>query len=205
MAALIWGLAGLALTPLVLRAIEALPAKGQTSDAQPPRSRRRTVLVACALAIPFAWVAWRHGATAVTLALSVYSVIFVIIAGIDIDHHLILNRVLAPAALFALGASFILPAFTPALALFGAAVGLVVMLIPALVMPGGLGFGDVKLAGFLGLATGFPAVLTALTAGILAGGVVTAALLLTHRIGRRDYIPYGPFLLAGAAFVLLQW
>lgn len=153
----------------------------------------------------FAWAAWRHGASPLAAALSIYALLFIVIAGIDIDRHLILNCVLAPAALLALVFSFVLPGMTPLLALAGAVAGFIMLLVPALIMRGGLGMGDVKLAGFLGLAVGFPAVLSALAGGIILGGVVTALLLLTRRIGRRQFLPYGPFLLAGAALVLLRW
>lgn len=183
----------------------ALPLIGAADATPAAGSRRRTIAVAALLFCSFAWAVWRHGASLVAVAVSAYALIFVIIAAIDIDHHLILNRVLAPAALLALALSAVLPGMTPLLAVAGAVAGFVLMLIPALLMRGGLGAGDVKLAGWLGLVTGFPDVLTALAAGIIIGGVTTLLLLLARRIGRRQFLPYGPFLLMGAALVLLQW
>jgi leader peptidase (prepilin peptidase)/N-methyltransferase len=130
--------------------------------------------------------------------------IFAIIASIDIDHHLILNRVVFPAAAFALLVAPTMPEMTLLKALLGAIAGFLLLLLPALIMPGGLGVGDVKLAAFIGMITGFPAVLMSLAVGIILGGVATFVLLATRRISRRDYIPYGPFLLAGALFTLLR-
>jgi len=66
-----------------------------------------------------------------------------------------------------------------------------------------LGGGDVKLAAFIGLITGFPLVIEALVLGTLIGGVVSLVLLITRVRGRRDAIPYGPFLIAGAVITLL--
>ena len=72
-----------------------------------------------------------------------------------------------------------------------------------LAYPQGMGGGDVKLAGLLGLLLGYPGVLIALWISIVAGGSVGAALLLTKKKGRKDAIPFGPFLSFGAVVVLL--
>ncbi len=197
-----WAAVGAALTPLVHRAIAHLSV-GLEQVTQRATLRRR--LIAIVLATLFGWFAWQHGLTWRTIVYSIYTVIFVIVTSIDIDHHLILNRVLAPAALFALLVAPTMPDMTLSRALIGAAAGFAVLLLPALIMPGGMGAGDVKLAAFLGMATGFPAVLTTLATGIVLGGVATLVLLTTRRIGRRDYIPYGPFLVAGAMLVLMRW
>lgn len=71
----------------------------------------------------------------------------------------------------------------------------------------GLGFGDVRLAGLLGLYLGWfgpAAVLTGLTVGALIGGVTGALLLAARRVGRHRMLPYGPFLVLGAWFALLR-
>lgn len=70
----------------------------------------------------------------------------------------------------------------------------------------GMGFGDVKLAPALGLllgAVGWGASLTGLLTGFLIGAAVGAVLVLRGRAERRAPIPYGPFMLAGAATGLL--
>jgi len=69
-----------------------------------------------------------------------------------------------------------------------------------------LGFGDVILGGVLGLFVGWPGIVLALIAGILIGGVgVILYLIVRLALGRYrsfDFVPYGPFLLAGAFFAL---
>ena len=77
----------------------------------------------------------------------------------------------------------------------------------ALVYPAGMGFGDVKLAGILGLYLGWlgwAEVVTGGFLGFLFGGVVGGALVLVRRAGRKSMLPFGPFMLAGA-FVAILW
>jgi leader peptidase (prepilin peptidase) / N-methyltransferase len=67
--------------------------------------------------------------------------------------------------------------------------------------PGGMGFGDVKLAGLLGLHLGWlgwSAVWVGTFVGFLLGGVVAVGLLVTRRAGRRTAIAFGPAMLGGA-------
>jgi leader peptidase (prepilin peptidase)/N-methyltransferase len=78
-------------------------------------------------------------------------------------------------------------------------------LLVALLPRGGLGLGDVKLAGVLGLILGFagwPAVLVGVLAPHLINGPIAVVLLLTGRAGRRRPLPFGPALLAGAVLAL---
>ncbi|MSQ17800.1 MAG: hypothetical protein EXR54_09665 [Dehalococcoidia bacterium] len=85
----------------------------------------------------------------------------------------------------------------------GAGLGFAVMLVVYGVSRGGLGAGDVKLAAFLGGILGFPTIIAGLLIGFMAGGLVGLPLLLLRLKGRRDTIPYGPSLVAGAAVALL--
>ena len=72
----------------------------------------------------------------------------------------------------------------------------------ALLRRSGLGFGDVKLAGFLGVFLGWlgwPQVLVGTVAAFALGGMWAAVLLLSRRSGRGDSYPYGPWMVLGAA------
>ncbi|WP_147793626.1 A24 family peptidase [Cellulomonas sp. Y8] len=74
-------------------------------------------------------------------------------------------------------------------------------LVIFLVYPAGMGLGDVKLAGVLGLYLGWigwSAVLVGWFAGFLLGGLFAVVLLARRRAGRKSAIPFGPFLIAGA-------
>ena len=75
-----------------------------------------------------------------------------------------------------------------------------------LIAPRGMGLGDVKLSGVLGLATGWfgwGELVVGLFAGFLLGGGWGVALLATGRAGRRSALPFGPFMLAGALLAVL--
>ena len=63
---------------------------------------------------------------------------------------------------------------------------------------GAFGLGDVKLLIGVGLMSGLVRAFSGLIAGLLAAGLVLALLLAARRIGRRTYIPFGPFLIFGA-------
>jgi leader peptidase (prepilin peptidase) / N-methyltransferase len=63
---------------------------------------------------------------------------------------------------------------------------------------GAFGLGDVKLLVSVGLLSGLARTFTGLLSGLLAAGLVLAVLLATRRIGRRTFVPFGPFLIFGA-------
>ncbi len=67
-----------------------------------------------------------------------------------------------------------------------------------------MGWGDVKLAALIGLATGFPLVLVALVIGAIIGGLVAVALLIAKKRGRKEAIPFAPFL-SLATLITLLW
>ena len=74
------------------------------------------------------------------------------------------------------------------------------------IYPAGMGFGDVKLAGVLGLYLawlGWAELVTGAFLGFLYGGVLGLALMLVRRAGRRSKIPFGPFMLLGALTAIL--
>lgn len=138
----------------------------------------------------------------------VYFAVFTLILITDIERRVILNVVTYPAILIAIGASFVTPGITWQSALIGGAIAFAFFLLAALVGnalfgSGALGGGDIKLATFVGLITGFPLVIEAVTLAILIGAVVSLVLLVTRVRRLRDHIPYGPFLIAGAVITLL--
>ncbi len=67
-----------------------------------------------------------------------------------------------------------------------------------------MGMGDVKLEAALGALLGFPAIVSAMFLGVIAGGLAAIVLLLMKRVGRKDPIAYGPWLALGAWIVLVQ-
>jgi len=86
-------------------------------------------------------------------------------------------------------------------ALVGGGAMFVVYFVLVLIYPGGMGFGDVKLAGVLGLylaGAGWSALIVGWFAAFVLGGVFAVALLAVRRAGRKTRVPFGPWMLAGA-------
>jgi leader peptidase (prepilin peptidase)/N-methyltransferase len=87
--------------------------------------------------------------------------------------------------------------------LVGGAFGFAIFAAVALVRPGELGGGDVKLATWIGFVFGFPNALWALMVGVFAGGAIAVVLLASHRGDSKSEMPYAPFLCLGALVALL--
>jgi leader peptidase (prepilin peptidase)/N-methyltransferase len=68
---------------------------------------------------------------------------------------------------------------------------------------GAFGLGDVKLLIGVGLMVGAERALGGVLVGLVVSGVVLLVLLATRRVGRRTYVPFGPFLILGALWAVL--
>jgi leader peptidase (prepilin peptidase)/N-methyltransferase len=66
-----------------------------------------------------------------------------------------------------------------------------------------MGEGDIKMAGLIGLAVGYPLVFISILLSIILGGVVAMILILFKLKGRKQSIAFGPFLAIGAMATLL--
>lgn len=91
-------------------------------------------------------------------------------------------------------------------ALLGGVVLFLLYFVLALVNPAGMGMGDVKLAGVLGMGLawfGWGVLLVGAMLAFLLGALVGIALLVTRRAGRQTKIPFGPFMVAGALLAVL--
>lgn len=135
----------------------------------------------------------------------------VVLSVIDIRTHKLPNKYVLPAypvaAVLLLGAA--LAAGMPHVvisAVGGAlAAGTLYWLLWAL-YPAGMGFGDVKLAGVLGMFLGFLSwqhVLLGLGAGFVVGGLWGVAVIVSRRGTAKSAIPFGPSMLAGALAAML--
>ncbi|GGE81907.1 prepilin peptidase [Mycetocola zhadangensis] len=130
----------------------------------------------------------------------------VALALIDLDTHKLPNAIVLPSYVVGgvlLAVAGVLSGDTEALVRAG--VGMAVMwlayFLMAMLYPGGMGFGDVKLAGVLGLYLGFigwGALAVGAFAAFLFGGIYAIALVLLKKAGRKSGIPFGPWMLAGA-------
>ncbi len=133
----------------------------------------------------------------------IYGSLLIAIFVIDLDHQLILNKMVYPACVFALATVPLRDELGFVDSVTGCAVGFFLLLAIVLVSRGGMGLGDVKMAGLMGLALGFPIIFVGLLVGILTGGFVAIILLIMRRKGRKQAIPFGPFLAIGAMTALI--
>jgi leader peptidase (prepilin peptidase) / N-methyltransferase len=135
----------------------------------------------------------------VGISLAIVLILMIVPAAlIDLEHRIIPNRITALGAILALVIGTALdPGGEPERLIAAAAAG-GFLLVAALAYPGGMGMGDVKLAGMMGLFLGSavaPAILVALLTGVLLGIVVIAR--KGAQAGRKTAVPFGPFLALG--------
>jgi leader peptidase (prepilin peptidase) / N-methyltransferase len=171
----------------------------------------RPMVLALTSAVVLGAFAARIGPDVVLAAYAVLGLSLVAMSAIDLEHQIIPNRLVYPTL------AVMVPLFVVASAVddrwgslaraaIGGAAAFVAFLAVHLAVPRGMGFGDVRLAGVVGFATGwlglghtFVAFLAAFVLGALVGLVAMAA----SGAGRKTRIPFGPFLAAGAVVAIL--
>ena len=163
----------------------------------------RVLIVEVLTAAALGYIGYRFGLSREAIVVSLYVMVLVLVAFLDLEQGIIPNGVVLPAMLAAVGLSALLPDVGPVRALIGGAVAFGTMLAVYLAARGGMGGGDVKLAAFVGLATGFPLVVQALMIAAMSGGLIAIVLLGLKKKRRGDTVPFGPMLAFGAAVSLL--
>ena len=119
-------------------------------------------------------------------------------AVIDLERRIIPNRITGPAALVALVVGLALDPGGELARVLSALIAGGFLLIASLIRPGGMGMGDVKLTGMMGLFLG-RSVAVALFAALIAS-VLTGVALATRRgmyAARKTALPFGPYLAFG--------
>jgi leader peptidase (prepilin peptidase)/N-methyltransferase len=177
------------------------PQREHPGDSNQSR-RLRTPLMAVATSALFAAASLRAANLTQFLLMCLFGLALLLLTATDFERHLLPNRIMYPCLVAALLLSWAWPHRAPLSGLAGGAMGAVVMLAIFLVLPG-FGFGDVKLAGLIGLILGFPGVFSGLLVGMLLGGCGAAWLLLSKRAGLRTAMAYGPYLAGGAILEML--
>lgn len=127
----------------------------------------------------------------------------VAITGIDLDHQIIPDVITLPGVVVGAVANVAVRPENWPDTLLGIVVGGGLFLIIILASGGGMGGGDMKLGAMMGAFLGWKLVLLAILLGVFAGGAVAIGLLSTGRKGRKDPVPFGPFLALGAVVSLL--
>lgn len=175
--------------------------------------RRRRILMGAATAALFGVLGWRPGADPVLPALLYLAAVGVLLGFIDVEVKRLPDRFTLPsyglaAALLAVAAPF--TGDGPQRfghALIGMAALFALYFAQALIVPSGIGMGDVKLSGVLGLYLGWfgrDAWVLGLLATYLLGGLAAAGIMIVRRT-RKGEFPFGPCMLAGALVSVLAF
>lgn len=159
----------------------------------------------------FGVITWKFlppggGSAFLLIAFLYLAAVSVALALIDLETEVLPNSILLPSYFMGallLGAAAIAGGNYGAMLRAGiSAVALwLLYLALAFAYPGGMGFGDVKLAGLLGLFLGYlgwDVLVTGAFAAFVLGGIFSLALLISRRANRKSGIAFGPWMLAGA-------
>lgn len=143
---------------------------------------------------------------AFALPLLYFVTMSIALALIDLDTHTLPNKIVLPSYAIVAGLLVIASALEADWArLLTAGLGMIILFgfyfLLAMISPRGMGFGDVKLAGVIGMLLGWlgwaPLAVGGFSAFLL-GGLFSILLIATKRVGRKGGIPFGPWMLAGA-------
>ena len=209
--AVVSGLLGLAAGAVLSAAAARFPWEAGRAAGTPPTGPTvpAPFVVAGTVAL-FVLTALRLGLSWELPAFLVLAGVAVLLAVIDLRHHLLPNRVVLPS--IAIGAALLTVAASgtgdwPALlrGVAAAASLFVVFFVLVLISPRSIGMGDAKLAALLGLYLGWlgwEIVLLGISAGFVVQAALAVLLLVTRRIGLKGELPFGPAMLIGAALVI---
>jgi len=188
-----------------------LALRGRCADCQAPISPRYP-LVEAATGLVFVAFAARLYSLDLLPALPAYlyfAAVGIALAMIDFDCHRLPNAIVLPSYPVVLvlltGASAARHSYSDLLrAVLAAAVLFSFYFLIALIYPAGMGFGDVKLSGLLGLLLGFlswPALAIGGFTGFLLGSIA-GVIVLARGGNRKTALPFGPFMIAGTAVAI---
>ena len=206
-AATVGAIAGVALRVPLVQLGYRLP-----DEVEFPRPASWWVIPATAAVTVLAW--WAIAPGRPVLVPIVYTVAvwtMIPLAFVDLDVHRLPDRIQLPAypvlALLLAACSYASGDWSPFVrALIAGLVLWLLFLILGILPGGGIGFGDVKLAGLLGMLLGWLSwthVMRGTVATFLIGGVVALLVMAIAGKGRRDEFAYGPSMLLGAVVALI--
>ena len=174
--------------------------RGRCRNCKEPISARYPAVEALT-GLLFGAAAYQFGVSLALLHALVFTSALIPLAVIDLEHRLLPNAIVGPAALAGLVLSILAdPAgwwiYPLSVLAVGGALFVIVFLYPA-----GMGMGDVKMGGMLGAFLG-PYAALAVFLGALAGAITGGLLIATGRIRRRHALPFGVFMALGGIVAL---
>jgi leader peptidase (prepilin peptidase) / N-methyltransferase len=177
--------------------------KGQCRFCKEPISIRYPV-VECISGVLFVLFYLKFGLSMTFVVYALLTSVLIIVALIDLDHNIIPNTITLPGMAIGLGLSTAALPITPLSSLYGLMIGGAIFYLIALISKGGMGGGDIKLIAMIGAFLGLPGVLFTIFASALFGSMVGLMLILLGKKGRKDRVPFGPFLSCGAILFMLS-
>jgi leader peptidase (prepilin peptidase)/N-methyltransferase len=182
--------------------------RGRCRDCGRPISSRYP-LVEGLTGLLFALTAARFGMTPLAVSLLLLVSALVVVAFVDLDHQVIPNVITLPGIPLGLLAGLAVGGPPILDRILGALTGagflyLVLLYGSSWYGQDAMGEGDLNLMALIGAFLGWRAVILTLLVGCLSGSLVGLTLIALRRLGRREHIPFGPFLVLGA-LVSLFW
>ena len=159
----------------------------------------------------FVAMAFRFGPDAVVAAFCLFMAFLLAVTVVDLEHFIVPNRIVYPT----LGLSVILLAVAAAAdhhwnllarSAIGGAIGFVALGVIHVIQPRGMGFGDVRMAGIIGIYLGWlglPQLAVGLFLAFLLAGVIGVGLVVFGGRGAKTRVPFAPFLAAGALLTVV--
>ena len=163
----------------------------------------RYPIVEAATAALFALAAWRSASLPDLLMAWVFLSALVAITGIDLEHQIIPDRITLPGIAVGFLTCFLGTRVSWLDSLLGILVAGGILFAVIVLSGGGMGGGDMKLGAMIGAFLGYKLALLTLFLAVILGGAVALTLLSTGIRGRKDPIPFGPFLAAASALALV--
>lgn len=130
--------------------------------------------------------------------------LLVLLTATDLEQRRLPHLLLDPLIVVAVAFVPFNPSVTIPDAIIGGVAALTLLGLLGMVIRGGVALGDLYLVGALGLLLGWQGIFVAVFIGALLASVASLALLASRRVGMKSYIPFGPFLVAGALISLLR-
>ena len=162
----------------------------------------RYVLIELATALLTMAIAAKYGLTLQTLVYLGLAWGLVAATVIDLNYQIIPDEISVGALIAGLAVSPFLPIGFYG-AVFGALLGGGIFFFMAILYPGGMGGGDIKLMAAIGAITGWKLALLTIFAGSVMGAVAGLTMMAVTGRSRKTRIPFGPFLAAGALISIL--
>jgi prepilin signal peptidase PulO-like enzyme (type II secretory pathway) len=181
-------------------AVDRVPERPEDFHRAHPRALLAALMVLTGVGFLLAFL--RFGLAARLPLACFFIAVMIVIAFIDFELMIIPDKIALPAALVGLAASIALDPHGWWVYLVAAVGASLFLLILALIWPAGMGAGDIKLALFMGAVLG-ALVIAGMFLAFLFGAIVGLILMAAKLKGRKDAIPFGPYLALGSVLALL--